>query len=253
MWMLLHGFTGSPRSWDAVVAQASLDQEPLSPALAGHGPDWRSVPAGSFADEVARISAMVAPWNRPRFIAGYSLGARVALAALATDPTLFDAALLIGVHPGLVGEEARHDRRELDAARAHMLRTQGLRAFITAWENQPLFQSQQRLSEETKQEQRDIRLSHDPEGLARSLEALGLGAMPSCVDALSSIQVPMTLMAGAHDEKFRDIAVDLSEGRPGVECLIVDGAGHNLLLEARGAVSMALSRLERRVAEGARG
>ena len=163
------------------------------------------------------------------------------------------AALLIGVHPGLDDDELRNERRDLDAARANMLRTQGLRAFVTAWESQPLFQSQRQLSEEAKQQQRDIRLSQHPEGLARSLEALGLAAMPSYADALASIQVPMTLMAGAHDEKFRDIAVDLSEGRPGVECLIVDGAGHNLLLEASGAVSMALSRLERRVAEGARG
>jgi len=40
MWMLLHGFTGAPRSWNPVLARAQLDPPPLIPALAGHERDW---------------------------------------------------------------------------------------------------------------------------------------------------------------------------------------------------------------------
>jgi 2-succinyl-6-hydroxy-2,4-cyclohexadiene-1-carboxylate synthase len=239
MWMLLHGFTGSPRSWDPVIARATLDQAPLRPALLGHRSDWRELEVASFADEVRRLSALAS-----------SLGARLAAGMLAAAPDLFDAAVLIGLHPGLADEEARRERREADAARAYALRTRGVAAFVSDWEKQPLFGTQAGLCAETREQQRRIRLQHDPEGLARSLEVLGLGAMPFYGRVLSKTTVPVTLMAGSLDTKFRDLATDLAGRSAQVESISVEGAGHNLLLEAREAVAEALRRAETRAAGG---
>ena len=250
MWMLLHGFTGSPRSWDPVIARATLDQAPLRPALFGHRSDWRELEVASFADEVRRLSALASSRRRPRFVAGYSLGARLAAGMLAAAPDLFDAAVLIGLHPGLADEEARRERREADAARAYALRTRGVAAFVSDWEKQPLFDTQAGLCAETREQQRRIRLQHDPEGLARSLEVLGLGAMPFYGRVLSKTTVPVTLMAGSLDTKFRDLATDLAGRSAQVESISVEGAGHNLLLEAREAVAEALRRAETRAAGG---
>ncbi len=251
MWMLLHGFTGSPQSWDPVITRATLEQDPQRPALLGHRSDWRKFEVGSFTEEVERLCALASSRRRPRLLAGYSLGARVAAGMLATAPELFDGAVLIGVHPGLSDEAARHERREADAANAQALRTEGLSAFISRWEKQPLFATQAALPAEITAQQREIRLKHDPEGLARSLEILGLGAMPCYSRALRATPVPTTLMAGGKDTKFRTLATDLAARGAHLDAIIVDGAGHNLLMEAREAVAEALRRAERRAVGGA--
>ena len=246
MWTLLHGFTGAPRSWSRVLNHAQLDRSPVVPALAGHGQDWRSRDVESFEVEVTRVVAVASGADRPRLLGGYSMGARVAMGLLAQQPHLFDAALLIGVHPGLTDDAARTARRELDAGRARSLREKGLAEFVAGWEDLPLFASQRNLSREVLAEQRDIRLAQDAEGLARGLEVLGLAEMPDYRAAIRSSEVPITLMTGSLDSKFSEIASALAREHAHIDAEVVDGVGHNVVLEAPMAVAAALQRLEGR-------
>ena len=252
MWMLLHGFTGSPRSWDPVVSGASFDEPPVRPFLFGHGPGWHAHEVGSFAEEAQRLCQMAEALRPPRLVAGYSLGARLALGALAEAPELIDGCLLIGVHPGLADEAARAERRALDAERARLLREEGVPAFVDRWEQEPLFETQRALPAQARARQREVRLQHDAEGLARSLETLGLGAMPCYEEVLCAASAPVTLMAGARDLKFRDLATRLAGRNAAFECEIVEGAGHNVVLEAGEAVARAMNGLEHRARQGAR-
>jgi len=247
MWMLIHGFTGSPRSWDEVITLADFDQEPLLPTLTGHGPDWRGAKIGTFEDEVARMASMALAFARPRLVCGYSMGARVALGMLIDHADLWDAALLIGVHPGLRDQAERNERRRVDSARARRLRTQGLAAFVDDWEELPLFHTQRELSTEASAAQREVRLSHDAEGLAHALELLGLAEMPDYGAGSSSIRAPVTLMAGAQDFRFSAMAHALAETNAQIDTTIVEGVGHNVVLEAPKSVAAALNRVERRV------
>jgi len=247
MWTLLHGFTGSPESWSRVVDYADLEQARLIPTLAGHGRDWQRRDVQSFENEVMRLVPLASKAEPPRLLCGYSMGARVAIGLLAREPHLFDAALLIGVHPGLLDENTRAERREVDAARARLLREKGLEAFIANWEELPLFASQRGLSPPALEHQRDIRLGHDAEGLARGLEVLGLAEMPDYRPAISSLQIPITLMTGALDAKFSRIATVLAKENAHVDVEVVDGVGHNVVLEAPAAVAAALKRVEEMV------
>lgn len=247
MWLLLHGFTGSPRSWNRVIAHAGLEPVPLIPALAGHGSDWRGRDVESFENEVTRLVSLASSADRPRLLCGYSMGARVALGLLARQPSAFDAAVLIGVHPGLSDETARTARRDLDASRARLLRKEGVAAFVNAWEELPLFASQRALCEETLTSQRQIRLSHDAEGLARALEILGLGEMPDYRAAMSSADTPITLVTGSRDAKFSEIAGAIAEENAHVDVELVDGIGHNVVLEKPAAIAAVLERVEGRV------
>ena len=244
MWMWLHGFAGSPRSWDRVAAHTTWGNPPLRPTLAGHGFDWRATEIASFEREVSRLASMVSGLSRPRFVAGYSMGARVALGLLAARPALFDGAVLIGVHPGLTDEAARSERRALDRERAHRLRSQGLESFVSFWERQPLFETQRLLPRELIEQQRAVRLGHDAEGLARALEVLGLAEMPDYGSALGEAGIPITVMAGAHDTKFADIAHVLACQHTNVRQSITKEAGHNLLIEAPKAVAEEIARTE---------
>jgi 2-succinyl-6-hydroxy-2,4-cyclohexadiene-1-carboxylate synthase len=247
MWLLVHGFTGSPQSWSRMLAHTELHPAPLIPTLAGHGPDWRSRDVESFESEVTRLVSLASSAERPRLLCGYSMGARVALGLLARQPGLFDAAVLIAVHPGLTEEAVRAERRAVDASRARLLREKGLAAFVAAWEGQPLFASQRDVSQDVLADQRHIRLRQDAEGLARALEVLGLAEMPDYRPAIRSLEIPITLMAGSLDAKFSALANGLAEGNTHIDAELVDGVGHNVVLEAPAAVAAALKRVEGRV------
>ncbi len=247
MWLWLHGFTGSPRSFDALAARATLDSEPLVPWLLGHGRDWQRREVGSFDDEISRLASIAADQPRPRLLCGYSLGARLALGLLAAHPGHFDAAVLIGVQPGLTGGDARAARRRDDARLARMLRTDGLDAFVQHWESLPLFASQRELPRKTLDRQREIRLGHDAEGLARSLEVLGLAEMRDLRPSIGTLGLPLTLVTGSEDAKFKPLAHTLVAKHPHVNVEIIDGVGHNAVLEAPDAIAAVLDRTALRV------
>jgi len=81
----------------------------------------------------------------------------------------------------------------------------------------------------------------------RSLEVLGLADMPSYRASVAAIDVPITLMTGALDPKFSEIARALAEENAHVDNVVVEGAGHNVVLEAPAAVAAAMNRMAKRV------
>jgi 2-succinyl-6-hydroxy-2,4-cyclohexadiene-1-carboxylate synthase len=237
--VLLHGFTGSPESWHRVTARLN-SVTTVAPTLVGHGDQILANVAG-FDDEVDRIASLLSS-SRKWHLAGYSLGGRIAIGLLARHATLFSSATLIGAQPGLASEAERSDRRAADERWCVMLRERPLAEFVAAWEDQPLFRSQQTLSDAVLARQRAERLAQDPVGLARSLALTGLGAMPSYWDALPGIRTPTTLMVGSKDEKFTAIAREMAARMPAGRLETVPDAGHNVVLERPEAVGALIER-----------
>lgn len=226
--VLLHGFTGSPASFDDVLA--GLAPGLVRPMLAGHGPD--PVRVESWDAEIDRLVALLRrELDAPAHLVGYSLGGRVAYGLLARAPELFARATLFGAHPGLLDEREREARRASDARWIALLEREGLDAFIAEWEALPLFATQPASIVDA---QRAIRRSHRAEGLAHALEVLGLGAMPP-VDA-GAIKTPLALVAGEHDAKHRALAEAFAP-RIGARVHVVPGVGHNVLAEAPEALA----------------
>jgi 2-succinyl-6-hydroxy-2,4-cyclohexadiene-1-carboxylate synthase len=238
-WLLLHGFTGSERSWAGVVP-LEAGSPVLSPALSGH--DGRPGAPGvhTFEEEVDRIAAMVrATGDQPVHVAGYSLGARVALGLLVRHRELFESAVLIGGHPGLQTDRERSLRIESDEAWCRLLEGEGLLAFVRSWQAQPLFATQAQLPTEVLAKQESDRLSHDPRGLIHALRCLGLGRMPNLRPALAALDLPVKLLVGGLDSKFRALADAMALVMPSARMIEVAGAGHNLLLERPAIVRQA--------------
>ncbi len=242
MWLFVHGFTGAPQSW-SIDSQRAV----AAPWLFGHGHAWKERGVASFDDEVSRLAELAAEHARPRLLCGYSLGARLGLGALVAHPDLFDGAVLVGVHPGLEDDDARAARRRSDADLAARLRTDGLEAFVRHWESLPLFETQRALPAAARERQRSIRLGHTPEGLARSLEVLGLAEMRSYWSSIGAIQCPVTLVAGSLDSKFSKLAWTLAAGMSQFDVEVVQGVGHNVVLEAPDAIGRILERSSKRV------
>ena len=245
--LLLHGFTGSPASWDPVVAQLGADTEVLAPPLLGHDPGTvdellQSTPESFEEEAFAAFVELTARFgNAPVHLAGYSLGARVALMMMATAPQRFISATLIGVNPGSAEEAERAERRAADRRWIDLLEL-GIEPFVDAWEKLPLWASQARLPAQVRSLQRNARLRHDPRGLALSLRVTGLGEMPNLRPRLPGIDVPVTLMAGGEDPKFRALAEESAALLPRSRVVVVPDAGHNLLLERPEAVAHELNR-----------
>ena len=217
----LHGFTGRASDWDALAPALPL-------ALVGH--DGTPVPAGwSFAAEVDRIAALL---PGPVHLAGYSMGGRVALGVALAHPHRVARLTLVGAHAGLESEAERASRRAVDDRWCATLEARGIDAFVDAWEAQPMWRSQDWLPGAVRDRQRASRLAHDPHALAAALRALGPGAMPDLWPALPRLAVPVTLVAGALDDRFTALAHRMAALIPAARVVIVDHAGHNVLLEA---------------------
>lgn len=221
MTVLLHGFTGSPKSWARCPVP---DGRPL--ALPGHAGE---PVATSFGDAVDRIGRRLSPGGER--IIGYSLGARIALGLAIERPERVTGLVLIGVNPGLTSEADRRARRRSDAEWVRILEEEGIDAFLSRWRAQPLFDTQRHLPEEILAEQEAVGRSHDPGALAGALGSMGLSEMPSYWPRLSELEIPVLLVTGERDAKFHTIAEamlgHLKDGRHEV----VPGAGHNPLLE----------------------
>jgi pimeloyl-ACP methyl ester carboxylesterase len=144
------------------------------------------------------------------------------------------------VNPGLGPTQTpeRKNRAEHELAHTTAIRRDGLADFVADWQRLPLFASQDRLPVTVLDAQRRVRLGHDDEGIARSLETLGLGAMPDFAPSLAVSGPPVWLLTGALDEKFTRIAADLRAVNPSrLNHRVVPDAGHNLLLEAPAEVA----------------
>jgi len=227
--VLLHGFAGDPASWNDVAIDGERIALPGHPGGCPVSPTW-----------TANLAAIASRIGRCDVVVGYSLGARVALGLVAAGHA--PRAVLISVNPGLAEAAAPDDaadreratRRAGDARWAAQLRRDGIAAFIDAWQAQPLFASQSRVAPARLADRRNRRLALDAEGLAKSLEAMGLAEMP---DYRSIIDSRFALIAGADDAKY----VAISRALPAPLELIAD-SGHDPLLEQPAALTSAVDR-----------
>jgi 2-succinyl-6-hydroxy-2,4-cyclohexadiene-1-carboxylate synthase len=240
--LLVHGFAGGPESWRDVIAGLS-GPEIRTLQLPGHGPETPVTPGG-FAANLASVAASVRDSGQPRpHLVGYSLGARVVLGLLAEAPELVGRATLIGVHPGLGSDSERAARVADDRRWVELLRREGIEAFAAAWEQLPLWRTQARVPAERRERQRALRRSLDAEGLARSLEEMGLGAMPDYRAALreAAARLPVRLVVGAEDDKFGALAEGLAAEIPSLTLHRIAEAGHNPLIEQPEALARLLT------------
>jgi 2-succinyl-6-hydroxy-2,4-cyclohexadiene-1-carboxylate synthase len=227
--VLLHGFTQTGRSWQPVLHALAARYRAIAPDLPGHGGFAERRPA-SFAacDAYVRVLA-----DQPITLAGYSMGGRIALhAALSLGPRV-RRLVLVGASPGIADAAERAARAAEDAALADRIEAIGLEAFVREWGAQPLFDGMPRGIAEIAHADR---MRNTAAGLAAALRGLGTGVMPPLWDRLGELELPVELVVGERDEKFRAIAERMLAGLADARVHVVAGAGHAVQLEAPEAV-----------------
>lgn len=231
--LLLHGFAGHADGWREFAELAGNDCAVAAIVLPGHDPASPVPPGATFDGVIDAIERTVRrEIGADIETLGYSMGGRIALGLLVRHPGLIRRATLVGASPGVASDEERRARATWDESWARVLLDEGIESFVARWEELPLFRSQRRLSPVTLSEQRRTRLAHDPRSLAAAMIALGLSSMPDYRSALPAIRVPVRLVAGEFDTKFRDAAKAMAALLPNAEVVVAPGAGHNVPLES---------------------
>jgi 2-succinyl-6-hydroxy-2,4-cyclohexadiene-1-carboxylate synthase len=160
---------------------------------------------------------------------GYSMGGRIALYTAFSG--YFRALVLESASPGVAGSRERRERRSADEALAQRIERDGIPAFVSYWESQPLFASQNSLSTDRRALLHEQRLRNRPDGLASSLRGAGAGTQPDLHGKLPTLHLPVLLIAGALDTKYCAIAHDMAACLPAAKVEMVDHAGHTVHVE----------------------
>src|SRR5690625_2649067 len=197
--VLLHGFTGSIKTWDDCSKKWAKDFKVISLDLPGHGKTVTKSPRtmDSFCEDLQTLLEKLD--IKKVHLLGYSMGGRAALSFAITYPESVATLILESASPGLKTEIERENRIEADARLTELILERGVEHFVSYWENIPLFETQKRLAPEIKGRIRQERLSQTSQGLADSLTFMGTGKQPSWWKMLHELNMPVCLIVGLED------------------------------------------------------
>jgi 2-succinyl-6-hydroxy-2,4-cyclohexadiene-1-carboxylate synthase len=228
--LFLHGFTNTGASWDEVIAGLPGSYRAHAPDLRGHGSASAARPV-SLEAVLVELDAL-AP---DRFtLVGYSQGGRIALHAALAMPDRIERLLLIGASPGIADPAAREQRRRADETMAAWMETVAIEEFVSRWALTPVLADQ---PPAVRAAVTADRLRNTTDGLAAALRGLGTGTLPPLWDRLGEISVPVELIVGERDSRFRETAERMHEQLSDSRVHAVAGAGHAVHLEDPWAVA----------------
>lgn len=223
--VLLHGFTQTGASWDPLVSDLAEGHRVHRVDLPGHGGS-----AETRLDLAGTAAALAEQTGRATYV-GYSLGGRVALRLALGHPEVVERLVLVGATAGIDDPAERTARRAHDEELARSVEQDGVDAFLDRWLAQPLFATLP-----PERAGREARRANTAAGLAASLRLSGAGTMdPPWWDelpALAAAGIPVSVVAGEQDLKFRALGERLATGiGPTARLVLVPGAGHACHLE----------------------
>ncbi|MEA2842798.1 MAG: 2-succinyl-6-hydroxy-2,4-cyclohexadiene-carboxylate synthase [Actinomycetota bacterium] len=219
--VLVHGFTQTARSWDAVAGILAGRFEVVAVDLPGHGLS---------ADErrtFEEAAAVIGATGGPATYVGYSMGARLCLRLALDRPEVVDRLVLLGGSPGLASTEERGGRKAADDRLAGRLGQIGTGAFLDEWLSQPMFDSLTPAADDLAS-----RRANPPAGLAYALRELGTGAQEPLWDRLGELAMPVLVVAGGLDAKFATLGRRMADAiGDNATFESVPGCGHAAHLE----------------------
>jgi 2-succinyl-6-hydroxy-2,4-cyclohexadiene-1-carboxylate synthase len=232
--VLLHGFTHTGASWDRVVAALGERYLSLAPDIRGHGSAAGTTPV-TLAAVIDDVLAL-APDSFE--LVGYSMGGRLALHVALAAPARVRRLSLIGASPGIEDAGEREQRRAADEKLAAEVQQLSIETFALRWAQTPVLAG---LPEPVAAAVHRDRLRSTPAGLAAALRGLGTGALPSLWHRLGELSMPVALVVGERDEKFRALATAMAERIADARVIVVGGAGHAVHLEAPAQTAAAVT------------
>ena len=216
--VLVHGFTQTGRSWAPIASQLTDHFEVVTVDAPGHGGS-----TGVETDLVGGAELLGATCGGATYV-GYSMGGRLCLHLALARPELVERLVLVSATAGIEDAGERANRRTADDALATSLERDGVDAFLDRWLAQPMFAT---LTDTGLEDRR----RNVAAGLTSSLRLAGTGTQLPLWDRLSSLTMPVLVVAGALDTKFVAIAERMADAIPDATLAVLDDAGHTVHLE----------------------
>eukprot|EP00257_Ricinus_communis_P024903 XP_025012317.1 protein PHYLLO, chloroplastic isoform X2 [Ricinus communis] len=250
--LFLHGFLGTGEDWVPIMKAISGSARCISIDLPGHGGSKISNCGAKESNKESALSVELVADLLYKLIqhltpgkislVGYSMGARIALHMALKHEDKISRAVILSGSPGLKDEMSRKFRLAKDVSRSRLLIVHGLQLFLDAWYAGELWNSLR--SHPRFQEIVSSRLSHDDVySLAEALSGLSIGRQIPLWEDLKQCNIPLLIIVGEKDEKFKEIAQKMSheigqsgEGRGGmgnniVQIVEVPNCGHAVHIE----------------------
>jgi 2-succinyl-6-hydroxy-2,4-cyclohexadiene-1-carboxylate synthase len=221
---LLHGFGGTHRAWDGVIARLPSRCQALALDLPGHGSETDGPRPISFAGCVEHVLAR----SPQRFaLCGYSLGGRVAMHVALAAPRRVARLVLVSTNAGIEDDSERGRRRASDRRLAEEIERAPLERFLERWSAEPLFAADPpEVGILACADQRRNR----PDALAAVLRGVGTGEMHPLWDRLAELTMPVDVLVGDRDLKFQELGRRMVALLPRSKLVLIRG-GHRLPLE----------------------
>lgn len=232
--VLLHGFGGTRHAWDGVLAHLPAERyRPLALDLPGHGHQVDAPRPISFEGCVASVLDR----SPERFVlGGYSLGGRIAQHVALAAPERVERLVLISTTAGIEDPHERARRQESDHRLAGEIDEGSIEDFVERWRAQPMFAEDPPGVDGLA---RADQLRNRPDGVAAALRGVGTGEMRPLWERLCELSMPVTVVVGDRDVKFRALGPRMAELPAKADLVIAEG-GHVLPLENPVAVADAL-------------
>ena len=227
--VLLHGFAQTRRCWGPLADGLAADRTVVAVDLPGHGGSAHAADA-DLDRTVDLLGSTLAGLDGPLDVLGYSMGGRVALTWMVTDPGRIRRLVTIGATAGITDTSRRAERRDADEERARRVERDGVDGFVEWWLGLPMFAGLPdwaRFDEE--------RRGNSADALAASLRNAGTGSMRPLWDDLAALGrsggAPALLaLAGGDDPDYVAHAARLAADTGG-RAVTIPGAGHAAHLE----------------------
>lgn len=232
--VLLHGFTGSTKTWSEVATLLPATYRIIAVDLIGHGQTDSPEEAIYYTMnyQIELLHKLFEALQLKQFhLVGYSMGGRVALSYAVCYPEELVSLILESATPGIKDEQLRVERQQSDDVLARKIEQEGVEAFISFWENIPLFDTQKQLPAERQEKLRNERQNQQAIGLANSLRMMGTGKMPEMWNHVATLPMQTTLITGALDTKFVNIANAMQQANKRIQHIIVPLVGHAIHVE----------------------
>lgn len=233
--VMLHGFGGTGRAFDGVIAALPAERyTPLALDLPGHGS--RSRPDGPITYERC-VELVLARSSASFMLCGYSMGGRVALRTALAAPQRVSRLVLVSATAGIEEAAQREARRASDERLAAQIESEPMERFVERWRFQPMFAEE---PEEARLLAVADHLRNTTAGIAAALRGIGSGAMSPVWERLRELPMPVVVLAGERDAKYRALGERIAAAAPHGSFHVVAG-GHGLLLENPVAVACAIA------------
>ena len=164
----------------------------------------------------------------------------MALLAAIEYPHLVERLVLVSASAGIEDDGDRAQRRIRDESLADHIEAVGVEAFLDEWLAGPIAGTAH-VDVDAQRRDRAVRSVNTATGLASALRGLGQGAQPYVGDRIAVLPVPLLTISGSADSAYTRLGEDMANNAAVGTHVSVDGAGHNVILDAPGALVAALA------------